>query len=63
MAEKSGFSSDDNTASTASLQEFADRMTREAMESMPGAAEVDALKDAASSMGPPEAIANGHPSA
>ena len=42
VAEKSGFSPADD-ASTASLQEFADRMTREAMESMPKAVEVEAL--------------------
>jgi uncharacterized membrane protein YqiK len=47
VAEKSGFSSTDADAS-ASLQEFADRMTREAMESMPKAEEVEAIRDASS---------------
>ena len=54
VAEKSGF--DLNSAGADStLQEFADRMTREAMESMPKAAEIDEMKVA------PEPVANGHP--
>ena len=44
VAEKSGFSLGDNAESTASLQEFADRMTREAMESMPKAGEIEEIK-------------------
>ena len=55
VAEKSGFGVVDATA-TASLQEFTDRMTREAMESMPKADEIEELKVAAE---PP--ITNGHP--
>jgi uncharacterized membrane protein YqiK len=43
VAEKSGFALGDG-ASSGALQEFADRMTREAMESMPHADEVDALQ-------------------
>jgi uncharacterized membrane protein YqiK len=58
VAEKSGFHLGDQTESTASLQEFADRMTREAMESMPKAGEIEELK--AASEAP---IANGTPSA
>ena len=46
VAEKSGFRLDDHADSTASLQEFADRMTREAMESMPKAVEIEELKTA-----------------
>jgi uncharacterized membrane protein YqiK len=58
VAEKSGFSLGENNDSTASLQEFADRMTREAMESMPKAGEIQELKAAS------EAPAvNGAPSA
>lgn len=60
VAEKSGFALS-GEGSSAALQEFADRMTREAMESMPQAAEVDALKDAASSITPATAGANGLP--
>ena len=56
VAEKSGFRLDGDASSTASLQEFADRMTREAMESMPKADEIEGLKAAAE--GP---IANGVP--
>jgi uncharacterized membrane protein YqiK len=47
VAEKSGFNPADSDAST-TLQEFADRMTREAMESMPKAEEVEAIRDASS---------------
>ena len=54
VAEKSGFSPVDD-ASTASLQEFADRMTREAMESMPKAVEIEELKAASDSNGVPSA--------
>ncbi len=54
VAEKSGFALSDTPGGDA-LQEFADRMTREAMESMPKANEVEALKDA----GTVDAIANG----
>jgi hypothetical protein len=60
VAEKSGFALGDDAA-TASLQEFADRMTREAMESMPKAAEVEALQVAASS--PETLVSNGPPKA
>ena len=56
VAEKSGFSAIEGDG-TASLQEFADRMTREAMESMPKAVEIEQLKTAASTDLP---IANGH---
>jgi len=63
VAEKSGFNLTEN-GSSAALQEFADRMTREAMESMPQAAEVDALKDAAPAAPAADVvIANGLPSA
>ena len=59
VAEKSGFALSDETGSSDALQEFADRMTREAMESMPKAGEVEALKDAASPTGQVEVIGNG----
>ena len=55
VAEKSGFALGENASSSAALQEFADRMTREAMESMPQAAEVEAIKEAGSA----STIANG----
>ncbi len=58
VAEKSGFALSE-TGSSDALQEFADRMTREAMESMPGAVEVEALKDAATTTGQVEAASNG----
>ena len=58
VAEKSGFKLDDDSTSTASLQEFADRMTREAMESMPKAGEIEELKAASE-----PTVVNGHPSA
>jgi uncharacterized membrane protein YqiK len=58
VAEKSGFSLGDNTESTASLQEFADRMTREAMESMPKAGEIEEMKAATEAP-----VANGRTSA
>jgi hypothetical protein len=54
VAEKSGFSPVDDS-STASLQEFADRMTREALDSMPNAGEIEVRNPAASE--PP--VANG----
>ena len=57
VAEKSGFALSENTGSSAALQEFADRMTREAMESMPRAAEVEAIKDAGNATASP--VANG----
>ena len=57
VAEKSGFDAGDGT-NAASLQEFADRMTREAMESMPKAQEIEELKVAAEAPAP---VANGHP--
>ena len=60
VAEKSGFSPVDGGAS-ASLQEFADRMTREAMESMPKAVEVEALQVA--SIQPEALVSNGPPKA
>ncbi len=47
VAEKSGFSPVDDS-STASLQEFADRMTREALDSMPNAGEIEERKAPAS---------------
>ena len=56
VAEKSGFSPVEG-ASTASLQEFADRMTREAMESMPKAVEIEELK--AASAGSEATASNG----
>jgi len=62
VAEKSGFALTDNNSSAA-LGEFADRMTREAMESMPQAAEIEAIKDAGSVTPAVEPIANGATSA
>jgi uncharacterized membrane protein YqiK len=51
VAEKSGFALPDDNSS-ASLQEFADRMTREALDSLPKAPEGDAPVPAMASNGP-----------
>jgi uncharacterized membrane protein YqiK len=60
VAEKSGFSMSDDNASAA-LQEFADRMTREAMEPIPKVVEFEALQAAPNQQ--ETLVANGPPNA